>query len=483
MKVLKRTRFLRFLESPNNLIESINLKAFKKYQVCARSGGEAGFTPARRYNLKEQNLESPNNLIESINLKAFKKHLTFLIESTLKTAMFFSIMLLSLTTSYANDYDQAVSKSLKNGGKLYKKACASCHGKKGTTLPPGASYDIPIINRSQGELVSLLSAYRTGEADKGGAKGTMSANLMRYKFTNQNIEDIAYYVASLNPAPISTKGFYYQVAAYHNEVPEHILARIAEHNYVVHITEYNGKELKRYLIGPYADTQSMQADKERIAELTEHTHVQKKMKPLVRYMNEENEIFSLKKDYSLEDSLGAALQPPQLYRAEHNLNQATKAGDTHETQNLESKESKTNKAQEDSKVSQDSPDKAKAQSKEEGKEEDSLTESQDTQNLELQDSTLKALFKFETDTPNQEGEIPIPNGYYYILATYAKTIPLDTLEKLKNEEYRLLARGDYVHIIIGGYDTKSTLLSHKTKANALTKALHIHKYQDQKPRI
>ncbi len=450
------------------------------------------------------------------------KNKTICIKSALCVAVFFSIVLSSLfvSTSYANDYDQAIAKSLKNGGKLYKKACASCHGRKGKTLPPGADFSMPIIERSQGELVSLLNAYRAGVADNGGARGTMSANLMRYKFSDADIEDLAYYVASLNPNPPTFQGYYYQVAAYHNQVPEKILARIAEHNYVVHITEYNGKELKRYLIGPYEDTQSMQADKERIAELTEHTHVQKKMKPLVRYMSSDNEIFSLEKDYELKDSLGVSLQAPQLYRAENNLTTKNKASDTHDTQNLESKESETNTTKEDVEISQDSLDEAKAQSQEEAKEEDSITESQDTQSLALQDSTLKALFKFETDTPNQDEEIEeilqdeadeqsqegdsalktlfdldtnqavqqnddeqLPNGYYYILATYAKTIPLDALEKLKDEDYKLLARGNYVHIIIGGYDDKNTLLSHKSKANALTKALHIHKYQNQKPRV
>lgn len=412
-------------------------------------------------------------------------------KSILHIALFSNIMLFALlfTTSYANDYDRAIAQSLKSGGKLYQKACASCHGRKGKTLPPGAHFSIPIIERSQGELVSLLNSYRTGAVDTGGAKGTMSANLMRYKFSDTDIENIAYYVASLNPTPPVLQGYYYQVAAYHNEVPEEILARIAERDYVVHTTEYNGKELKRYLIGPYVDTQSMQQDKEYIAELTEHTHVQKKMKPLVRYMSSDNEIFSLEKDYELKDSLGVSLQTPQLYRAENNLTTKNKADDTHETQNPESKESETNTTKEDLEVSQDSLDEAKAQSQEQEKEEDSITESQDTQSLASQDSTLKALFKFETDAlgldeeQEGEGEMSIPNGYYYILATYAKTIPLDTLEKLKDEDYKLFTRGDYVHILIGGYDDKSTLLSHKAKANALTKALHIHKYQDQKPRV
>ncbi|WP_431690002.1 hypothetical protein [Helicobacter himalayensis] len=49
---------LQNLEFPNRVAESTNLKASKKRGICARSGAEAEFTTAKRYNLNEWNLDS-----------------------------------------------------------------------------------------------------------------------------------------------------------------------------------------------------------------------------------------------------------------------------------------------------------------------------------------------------------------------------------------------------------------------------------------
>ena len=84
--------------------------------------------------------------------------------------------------------------SLKNGGKLYKKACAQCHGGKGKSIPPGGALHEPIAGMPYAVLESILLGYRQGMGDNGGAKGTMSASLMRFKFTDQDIRDIALYV-------------------------------------------------------------------------------------------------------------------------------------------------------------------------------------------------------------------------------------------------------------------------------------------------
>lgn len=578
----------------------------------------------------------------------------------------------------AKSYDEAIAKSLKNGGKLYKKACASCHGKKGLSLPPGANFAMPIIERDEIELIAILNTYRDGGADSGGAKGTMAANLMRYKFSDQDIEDIAHYVASLNPnytPKPKTKGYYYQVAAYKGEIPERILKQIAKHTYLVHISkEGEDANLARYLIGPYESKEDMQKDKALLTALTKHTHVQKNMKPLVRFVSQGHEIYSLNADFSLKDMLGEATNELVFHKNEAmQAMQGVEAvapmlGDKSESKGesrdtllanaltqdehyssgdslgiMELKEDfiqslltdfntidtidttesknapKSNKdAKKDAKkgdftsphieltlentimqaqdfipmLMRDSlPPQAnttQADTKEKIQEKiqdgaHTQQATQDDKEIPQQPLELRALFSDIQDTPQESiaedtissdslkplskkkkqnikalfksnvkdnmeehtgefineaiqadsqaskhenaleneaknaldgaleneaengmesniennslamGELwdsiptqklsyALKDGYYYILATYAKDIPQDTLALLKDQHYILYAKGSYVHIVIGGYKGEKELMQSYKEALSLTRSIHTYKGKNQKPR-
>lgn len=103
--------------------------------------------------------------------------------------------------------------------------------------------------------------------------------------------------ASLNAT--AREGYYYQVAAYRGEMSQNILAQIEKYPYIVYVSEQDSKPLYRYLIGVYDKRASMNADRVAIEALTKRTHIQKHIKPLVRYVNKNNELVEVRKNGSL----------------------------------------------------------------------------------------------------------------------------------------------------------------------------------------
>ncbi len=339
------------------------------------------------------------------------------------------ILLLLFTYSLGfNEFDKAVAESLRNGGKLYKKTCSSCHGKKGDKIPPGNFSSAPIAGIQQEELLQILQSYRNGSRDNGGAKGIMSANLMRYKFTNQDLADIAYYVQSLSTTSTKSKdsqtqGYYFQVAAYRGEIPKDILSQIEKYPYIVHISMTDSEPLYRYLIGVYEDYNSMNADKKDITKLTQITHIQKNMKPIVRYLNANNELLEVQDD-----------KPKQIIAtASEPIIKETK--------------------------------------------QESLTFIEyDTQSQDSLEESSK-----EENKPNITHTLA--NGYYFILATYAKDIPQATLDKLHSTSYFLHKQNGYTYVMIGGYDERQELLKHTTRAQKLTTNIHTYEQRYEKTRL
>lgn len=90
-------------------------------------------------------------------------------------------------------------------------------------------------------------------------------------------------------APYAKEGYYYQVAAYRGEMSQDILAQIEKYPYIVLVSEQGSKPMYHYLIGAYDTIESMNADKKAIYALTKNTHIQKNMKPIVCYVNKNNE--------------------------------------------------------------------------------------------------------------------------------------------------------------------------------------------------
>lgn len=118
--------------------------------------------------------------------------------SKLKIWLILALVLASTLSITAKvNYDQAIVYSLKNGGNLYKKACAVCHGKRADVIPPGSHARVPINNRDPYTLLVMLNTYRQGYANNGGANAIMAAALLRHKFSDEELRDIAFYVDSL----------------------------------------------------------------------------------------------------------------------------------------------------------------------------------------------------------------------------------------------------------------------------------------------
>lgn len=90
-------------------------------------------------------------------------------------------------------------------------------------------------------------------------------------------------------APYAKEGYYYQVAAYRGEMSQDILAQIEKYPYIVLVSEQGSKPMYHYLIGAYDTIESMNTDKKAIYALTKNTHIQKNMKPIVCYVNKNNE--------------------------------------------------------------------------------------------------------------------------------------------------------------------------------------------------
>lgn len=335
------------------------------------------------------------------------------------------ILFLLLTHSLGfNEFDKAVVESLHNGSKLYKKTCSSCHGKKGGKIPPGNFSSAPIAGIQQEELLTILQNYRNGSRDNGGAKGIMSANLMRYKFTNQDLADIAYYVQTLGTSTFSPKqknntlilpptqmptqsmtsqiqGYYFQIAAYRGEIPKKILTQIEKYPYIVHTSIEDSKPLYRYLIGVYENYNDMESNKKDITKLTQNTHIQKNMKPIVRYLNANN----------------------------------------------------------------------------------NLLEVQDSKPTQVIATASELITKEKKQKDTQESIKGLVDGYYFILATYAKDIPLSSLDILHYTSYILHKQNSYTYVLIGGYNEKKKLLRHAAYAQKLTTNLHTHKQKYEKPRL
>lgn len=100
-------------------------------------------------------------------------------------------------------------------------------------------------------------------------------------------------------APYAKEGYYYQVAAYRGEMSQNILAQIEEYPYIVLVSEQGSKPMYHYLIGAYDTIESMNADKKAIYALTKNTHIQKNMKPIVCYVNKNNEAIEVHPNSSI----------------------------------------------------------------------------------------------------------------------------------------------------------------------------------------
>ncbi len=262
---------------------------------------------------------------------------------------------------------------------------------------------------------------------------------MRYKFTNQDLADIAYYVQSLSATSTKSKdsqtqGYYFQVAAYRGEIPKDILSQIEKYPYVVHISIENSKPLYRYLIGVYENYNDMESNKKDITKLTQNTHIQKNMKPIVRYLNANNELLEV------QDS-----KPKQIIATASEL--ITKDKKQKDTQ--ESKKSVISFImQESEKIA-----------------------------IKLQQNDTKI------QNSTQESIKGLVDGYYFILATYAKDIPQSSLDILHSTSYILHKQNGYTYVLIGGYNEKKKLLKHTTYAQKLTTNLHTYKQKYEKPRL
>ncbi|RDU52441.1 hypothetical protein CQA49_08320 [Helicobacter sp. MIT 00-7814] len=156
---------------------------------------------------------------------------------------------------------------LMRGGELYKR-CESCHGSAGDKIPPGKEGGA-IAKLEMAYVYEQLKAYRDENADNGGAKGIMSANIKRWEFKDEELEDLAIYVGGIKYSGAITQqllteikefeernsvdGFYWQVAAYKGEPPKKLLETLAKYPHIVHKPEND--KTKRYMIGPYPNPQ------------------------------------------------------------------------------------------------------------------------------------------------------------------------------------------------------------------------------------
>ncbi|WP_343352869.1 cytochrome c [Helicobacter mastomyrinus] len=450
------------------------------------------------------------------------------------------------TVLLSKTYDEAVITSLKNGGKLYKKACAQCHGGKGKSIPPGGALHEPIAGMPYAVLESILLGYRQGMGDNGGAKGTMSASLMRFKFTDQDIRDIALYVENLKPKEktdeqketynAALEGYYYQVAAYKGQMPPSILSKIAQYPYIVHMSESKGEILYRYLIGAYA-YQDLKKDKQAIEILTKQTHIQRNMKPMIRHVDQTlllslvdraiglvalakaKEVFvqqapiipdsnTPNKDNTSHNSSTRTLRNKEEQTKQEDISQKNIPTYTNKedkkveikhkkTQEKDSKENApiksepTQLTQEHKNASirnlfaDDEQENAQSASNKKtknlAKNKDVLTDSKDTE--------LNATIHTDKKADIKESSLPftshLKEGYYYIVATYAKEIPPHTLKSIASHQYILYQsnNGEYVYIMIGVYKDRKHMRLHFSQAQKMAESIHIKKGQPkQTPR-
>ena len=126
-------------------------------------------------------------------------------------------------------------------------------------------------------------------------------------------------------APYAKEGYYYQVAAYRGEMSQDILAQIEKYPYIVYVSEQDSKPMYHYLIGAYDTIESMSVDKKAIYTLTKNTHIQKNMKPVVCYVNKNNELAGVRPNGTLSSSvimatevrfgkIASAMQESEIYK-------------------------------------------------------------------------------------------------------------------------------------------------------------------------
>ncbi len=436
-------------------------------------------------------------------------------------------LILCIPSAYgAPSFDFSVANSLESGGNLYKRACAHCHGKTGELIPPGDKASRPIAGMRKNTLVRILNAYRDGIANGGGASGTMSAALMRYKFTDQDIEDIAFYLESLRgqqereytreealaiarerarrraeeqksrrdnfivltkaesvaevscqcpaqhiaqaiaPQPIAKpktfKGYYYQVAAYRGEVPKDIMDKIAKYPYIVHISQDSGKPLYRYLIGAYDTYNDTKIDKQTITFLTKTTHVQRNMQPIVRYLDGNNTLREVLEDGSLGGSIARGVN---VFHG--------KSAPTHNPaptlpffRNIETPR--------------------KGEQAEEGEADTGYyyvfaTHDKDISKEALDYIAEQSYVFFKTQ--NVVSTAKFIDGYYYILATYEGEVPNGTLQNIAKYPYALYRANGYIYIMMGQFKTKAAMRSYAKIAQEITDIIHAPQNQKETPRV
>ncbi len=105
-------------------------------------------------------------------------------------ALFFFIFPAQAVDTVQKKEENAITFDFANGSRIYKKNCATCHGRHGEKKAFGFSKLIK--NLSQDDVVSALTRRKKGEIQGPG-------NPAKARLSEQEMQDVAAVVASFNP--------------------------------------------------------------------------------------------------------------------------------------------------------------------------------------------------------------------------------------------------------------------------------------------